>query len=96
MQIREFQTLIDRTYHERDRARGIDRNWLWFTEEVGELAEGIRKRDRDEMFEEFADVLAWLSTLATLNGIDLEEAALAKYGKGCPRCAAIPCACPPH
>lgn len=96
MTIREFQDLIRRTYVERDRARGIEANFLWFTEEVGELAEAVRKRDRKGMVEEMGDVLAWLSTLATLNGIDLEEAALAKYGSGCPRCAAIPCACPAH
>jgi NTP pyrophosphatase (non-canonical NTP hydrolase) len=48
------------------------------------------------MIEEFADVLAWLSTLATLLKVDLEEAALAKYGKGCPRCDTLPCACPAH
>ena len=96
MKIREFQTLIEKTYFDRDQKRGIETNFLWFTEEVGELAEAVRKRDRAGMIEEMADVLAWLSTLATLNGIDLEQAALAKYGKGCPRCHAIPCACAPH
>ncbi len=96
MKIREFQELIRRTYYERDFARGMEKNYLWLTEEIGELAEAIRKRDRAGMSEEFADVLAWLSTLATILGIDLEEAALAKYGKGCPRCAAIPCGCAAH
>ena len=96
MKIREFQELIRKTYYDRDQARGVETNFLWLTEEVGELAEAIRKRDREGMNEEFADVLAWLSTLATLLEIDLEEAALAKYGKGCPRCDALPCACPAH
>lgn len=96
MHIREFQDLIRRTYYERDHARGIETNYLWLTEEIGELAEAVRKRDRSGMIEEMADVIAWLSTIATLNGIDLEEAALLKYGKGCPRCRAIPCACAPH
>jgi len=54
----------------------------------------VRKRAKQEIFEEAADVLAWLSTICSLSGVDLEEAALAKYGKGCPRCAAIPCSCP--
>ncbi len=94
MTISEFQQLIRRTYHERDAKRGIDKNMLWFVEEVGELAEGVRKGDRAEIEAEMADVLAWLSTVASLSGIDLEQAALAKYGKGCPRCAAIPCRCP--
>lgn len=94
MTIAEFQELIRRTYHRRDKKRGLDRNFLWLTEEVGELAEGVRKRDRREIFEEAADVLAWLSTICSLSGVDLEKAALAKYGKGCPRCRAIPCGCP--
>ena len=94
MEIAKFQDLIRKTYHRRDKKRGLDKNFIWFTEEVGELAEGVRKRDKQEIFEEAADVLAWLSTICSLSGIDLEEAALAKYGKGCPRCAAIPCACP--
>jgi NTP pyrophosphatase (non-canonical NTP hydrolase) len=94
MTIAEFQNLIRRTYHARDRKRGLDKNALWFVEEVGELAEGVRKRDKSEIAKEAADVLAWLSTVCSLSGVDLEKAALAKYGKGCPRCKAIPCACP--
>jgi NTP pyrophosphatase (non-canonical NTP hydrolase) len=94
MSIAEFQRLIRRTYHARDKKRGLDKNALWFVEEVGELAEGIRKRDKAEIAAEAADVLAWLSTVCSLSGVDLEKAALAKYGKGCPRCTAIPCACP--
>jgi NTP pyrophosphatase (non-canonical NTP hydrolase) len=94
MRIAEFQELIKRTYHERDAARGLDRNFLWFAEEVGELAEGLRKRSEKEIVEEAADVLAWLATLCSLSGVDLEKAALAKYGAGCPRCTKIPCACP--
>ena len=93
MNIGEFQKLIRRTYHARDKKRGLDRNFLWFTEEVGELAEGVRKRDARSITEEAADVLAWLATICSLSGVDLEKAALKKYGKGCPRCKAIPCAC---
>ncbi len=94
MRIAEFQDLIRRTYHERDAARGLDRDFLWFTEEVGELAEAVRKRDRSRITEEVADVLAWLCTVASISGVDVQEAALAKYGKGCPRCSSIPCGCP--
>jgi NTP pyrophosphatase (non-canonical NTP hydrolase) len=93
MEIAEFQDLIRRTYHARDKKRGLDKNYLWLTEEVGELAEAVRRRDKKMMKEEFADVLAWLCTIGSLAGIDVEEAALAKYGKGCPRCKALPCAC---
>jgi NTP pyrophosphatase (non-canonical NTP hydrolase) len=94
MTIAEFQDLIRRTYHRRDKKRGLDKNFLWFTEEVGELAETVRKGDKKEMAKEAADVLAWLSTICSLSGVDLQEAALAKYGKGCPRCKGIPCTCP--
>jgi NTP pyrophosphatase (non-canonical NTP hydrolase) len=94
MTLAEFQDLIRRTYHARDAGRGIDKTALWFVEEVGELAEAIRKGDRRAVEEEAADVLAWLATLASLSGVDLESAAKAKYAKGCPRCSAIPCRCP--
>jgi NTP pyrophosphatase (non-canonical NTP hydrolase) len=94
MTIAEFQDLIRRTYHRRDKKRGLDKNFLWFTEEVGELAETVRKGDKKELAKEAADVLAWLSTICSLSGVDLQAAALAKYGKGCPRCKEIPCSCP--
>ena len=94
MKIAEFQDLIHRTYHDRDKKRGLDLNFIWLMEEVGELAEGVRLRDQASMKEEVADVLAWLCTVADLAGIDVQEAALAKYGKGCPRCGASPCQCP--
>lgn len=93
MKIAEFQNLIRRTYHARDKKRGLDKDYLWFTEEVGELAEAVRKRDKKEIFAEAADVLAWLCTVCSISGVDLQEAALAKYGKGCPRCKNIPCSC---
>ena len=44
--------------------------------------------------EEFGDVYAWLATLASLHGIDLEAVGRKKYGAGCPRCRATPCSCP--
>ncbi len=95
MHIREFQKLIEETYYQRDAARGRDRTFAWFVEEVGELAKALtRGRDPRNLRGEFADVLAWLATLASLEGIDLGEAAEEKYGRGCPRCGAKPCACP--
>ena len=95
MTIAEFQDVVRRTYHERVRARGFEKDMLWFVEEVGELAEAIRKGDRRAMEGEMADVLAWLATLASLSGIDLERAAVTKYGRGCPRCRSMPCGCAP-
>jgi NTP pyrophosphatase (non-canonical NTP hydrolase) len=89
-----FQRLIEDIYLERDRARGTSGTLLWFVEEVGELVRAIRRRERHNLEEEFGDVHAWLVTLASLHGIDLEATSRKKYGAGCPRCHAAPCACP--
>ena len=93
MRIAEFQQLIERIYYERDSARGLAGTHMWFCEEVGELTRALRRGERDALAGEFADVLAWLSTLASIAGIDLEAAALAKYAEGCPRCRRAPCGC---
>ncbi len=96
MTIAEFQKLIERIYFERDSARGAERTFVWFVEEVGELARALARPDtvpRGNLRQEFADVLAWLVTLASLAGVDLEAAAREKYGSGCPKCRSIPCAC---
>jgi NTP pyrophosphatase (non-canonical NTP hydrolase) len=90
--IAEFQKLIRDIYLDKDSRRGRDGTFRWLVEETGELARAMRKADKANMTEEFADVFAWLSSLATLEGIDM-EAACAKYAKGCPKCAAIPCRC---
>lgn len=105
MKIGEFQRLIEATYFRKDSARGLERTFMWFTEEVGELARDLlHAQDREigdarpvapdsPLGREFADVLAWLATLASIAGVDLEAAARAKYGEGCPRCRSTPCAC---
>lgn len=93
MSVGDFQRRIEDIYFKKDSDRGVERTFLWFTEEVGELAEAIRLGDRAMLEEEFADVLAWLSTLASLTKIDLDAAVEAKYGRGCPKCSAIPCNC---
>ncbi len=96
MQIHEFQKLIEEIYYNRDATRGRDRTFAWFVEEVGELARALTRPEtssRENLREEFADVLAWLVTLASIEGISLEEAAIEKYGKGCPRCSGKPCTC---
>lgn len=89
-----FQQLIEETYFDRDHARGVPGTLLWFVEEVGELVRAIRRGERQNLEEEFADVQAWLATLASLHGIDLEATSRRKYAAGCPRCRATPCACP--
>lgn len=93
MRLSDFQRLIEAIYYERDAARGLPGTHMWFAEEVGELTRALRRGRREELEGEFADVLAWLATMASLSGVDLERAAEQKYGRGCPRCHATPCGC---
>jgi NTP pyrophosphatase (non-canonical NTP hydrolase) len=88
----QLQDVIERTYGERDRARGVPATVAWLTEELGELARAVRKGSHAEQMDEFADVLAWVATLANQTGVDLTAAA-ARYAHGCPKCTALPCAC---
>ena len=81
MHIKEFQQFISKKYEKRDRQRGVPRTFLWFVEEVGELATALAKKDRKNTREEFADVLAWLCTLANISDVDLENACK-KYTTG--------------
>ena len=81
MQINEFQKIIAERYKERDLQRGVPGTFLWFIEEVGELATALSTKDRENMYEEFADVFAWLCTLANITDIDIEKAC-EKYTKG--------------
>jgi NTP pyrophosphatase (non-canonical NTP hydrolase) len=74
MNISEFQRLISKKYEKRDRERGIPRTFMWFIEEVGELATALASNDQKNKEEEFADVLAWLCTLANISDVDLEKA----------------------
>ena len=79
---------------EKDQSRGLEKTFMWFLEEVGELTRAIRRDDDVEnLREEFADVLAWLVTLASIKGISLEDAAINKYSEGCSYCSCIPCKC---
>jgi NTP pyrophosphatase (non-canonical NTP hydrolase) len=93
--ISQFQDLIRRTFGAKDSRRGIDGTFLWFVEEVGELAAALRGGSRAQQSEEFADVLAWLATLANSAGVDLESAIERKYRDGCPTCHQAPCQCDP-
>jgi NTP pyrophosphatase (non-canonical NTP hydrolase) len=93
MDLAAFQQLMVDTYGERDRARGVPATVAWLTEELGELAQAVRKGDRASQVHEVGDVLAWLASLAGQLGIGLDDAA-ARYAEGCPRCGAVPCACP--
>lgn len=91
--IEDFQSLIRQMYFEKDAARGIDGTFMWLMEEVGELAASLREGTREEQSLEFADVLAWLTTIANVAGVDLAAAVRQKYGAGCPGCGQLVCIC---
>jgi len=92
VELGEFQQLIDRMYSDKDRKRGAAKTFLWFAEEVGELASAIARHDPENLREEFADTLAWLVTLANVEGVDLEDA-IRKFTDGCPGCGEMVCRC---
>ena len=93
MDLGELQDVIERTYGQRDRARGVPSSVAWLTEEVGELAQAVRKGSPADLLHEFGDVLAWVASLANQMDVDL-TAAVERYAAGCPRCGAVPCTCP--
>ncbi len=85
--VRDFQALIRDRYFPTDSARGTPGTFMWLSEEVGELATALQDNasgkeptaeQRENLVEEFADVLAWLMTLANINDVDMEQA-LSKY-----------------
>ena len=92
MELGDLQRLMAETYGEQDRARGVPATVAWLTEELGELAQAVRKGTPEEQLHELGDVLAWLASLAEQLGLSLDEAA-ARYSHGCPRCGEAPCAC---
>jgi NTP pyrophosphatase (non-canonical NTP hydrolase) len=88
-----LQSLIAEMYSQKDEARGVDGTFMWLMEEVGELAAALRHGSPDELAGEFADVLAWLVTIANVSHVDLEQAVRDKYGRGCPGCGQMVCRC---
>ena len=92
MLLSELQDLMARTYGSMDAARGVPASVAWLTEEIGELAQALRKGTADEQRREFADVLAWIASIANQAGIDLDDA-VSMYRDGCPKCHAMPCGC---
>src|SRR5438552_949268 len=87
----DFQQLIRTMYFEKDQARGVDGTFMWLMEEIGELAGALRNGTHEDRLGEFADVLAWLATIANVAGVDLTEAIARKYGSGCPGCNHLVC-----
>jgi NTP pyrophosphatase (non-canonical NTP hydrolase) len=93
--LKDFQRLIRNMYFEKDQERGVSGTFMWLMEEIGELASALRaNNDRDNLEEEFADVVAWLTTIANVAGVDLSATIQRKYGGGCPGCGLFDCVCP--
>ena len=92
MELDELQRLMAETYGQQDRARGVPATVAWLTEELGELAQAVRKGSPEQQLHELGDVLAWLASLAEQLGLSLEDA-VARYADCCPKCGGRPCSC---
>ena len=92
--IREFQKMMQILYLVRDKKRGERDTLRWLRDELDELSEALEEENIEALEAEFADVLAWLVSLANISNVDLEEAVLKKYNYKCPKCNASPCSCP--
>jgi len=79
--IAQFQRHISQRYEKVDRQRGWPKTFAYFIEEIGELATALSnaEKDRANLEEEFADVIAWLCTLANITDVDLARAIIKKY-----------------
>ncbi|PVX24364.1 MAG: nucleotide pyrophosphohydrolase [Candidatus Bathyarchaeum sp.] len=93
MHIHEFQKMMRQLYFERDSERGTKGTLDWLEDEVEELREALEEGNIEAAEKEFADVLAWLASLANVIDIDLEKATLSKYANKCPKCGLSPCDC---
>ncbi len=93
MQINEFQEMMKRLYIKSDAERGADATFKWLSDELQELKEALHGDDKEALEKEFADVIAWLASLANIVDVDLERAALNKYNHVCPKCQKSPCKC---
>jgi len=93
MHIHEFQDMMRRIYFHRDSKRGAKGTYEWLVEEVNELGAAMKENNVKALKDEFADVLAWLASLANVLEINLEEATLTKYDGKCPKCHQPKCEC---
>jgi NTP pyrophosphatase (non-canonical NTP hydrolase) len=85
--------MMQRLYFHRDSKRGTEGTYDWLVDEVEELGEALHVGDKVALENEFADVIAWLASLANVVGVDLEKTALVKYNDRCPKCGHSPCQC---
>ena len=75
MELAAFQALMEELYGEADRERGVPTTVAWLCEELGELAQAVRKGTTEEQLHELGDVLAWLASLANQLDLSLTDAA---------------------
>jgi NTP pyrophosphatase (non-canonical NTP hydrolase) len=85
--------MMHKIFFHRDSDRGIEGTYNWLKDEVSELGEALRTNDKKALEDEFADVIAWLASLANIVNVDLEKAAFNKYENKCPKCRHSPCQC---
>jgi NTP pyrophosphatase (non-canonical NTP hydrolase) len=85
--------MMKKLYFHRDSERGVEGTYEWLSDELKELWEALEEGDKEAAEKEFADVIAWLASLANITDIDLEKAALNKYSDKCPKCLRSPCHC---
>ncbi|MEC7809875.1 MAG: MazG nucleotide pyrophosphohydrolase domain-containing protein [Actinomycetota bacterium] len=78
MDLNQLQTLMETLYGEDDRNRGLPSTVAWLCEEIGELAQAVRKGSPEDQLHELGDVLAWLASLANQLGLSL-DVAMARY-----------------
>ena len=78
MHIIEFQEMMRRLYYHRDSKRGVKGTYDWLKDELEELGEALEENDKEAAEKEFADVIAWLASLANITGIDLEKRQMSK------------------
>ena len=83
MELASFQDLMETTYGAKDRERGIPSTVAWLCEEVGELAQAVRKGTPEQQLHELGDVLAWLASLANQLDLTLDDA-MARYRENPP------------
>jgi NTP pyrophosphatase (non-canonical NTP hydrolase) len=88
----ELRDLMTQTYGLKDSERGVSATIAWLTEELGELAQAVRKGTREQQLHELGDVLAWVASLAAQLDLSMDEA-VQRYVGGCPKCDLSPCSC---
>jgi NTP pyrophosphatase (non-canonical NTP hydrolase) len=93
VELSAFQQQMADLYGDRDKERGVPATVAWLAEELGELAQAVRKGTVEQQLHEIGDVLAWLASLTQQLGLSLEDAA-ERWASGCPRCGDTPCSCP--